>query len=97
MDSATLHKRLSTYSGTTPRYMDFEKTGGKPLMMGDGTNGFPTPYATLPMGTSTDAVSHVPFPKFFSNNEPVIQKQLDPRLSHVSIKKDAMHIYDYPQ
>ena len=25
-------------------------------MMGEPANGFPTPYATLPMGTSTDAV-----------------------------------------
>ena len=39
--------------------MDFEKTGGKALMMNDSENTYPIPYATLPMGTSSgDPVSH---------------------------------------
>ena len=62
MDSQTLQKRLSTYSGTAPRYMDFEKTGTKALMMTESENCYPIPYATLPMGTSTgDNVSHKSF------------------------------------
>ena len=55
MDAATLQKRLSQYS-TAPRYMDFDKTGGKPVMMTEAGNIYPTPYATLPMGPSTEAV-----------------------------------------
>ncbi|CAG2116508.1 unnamed protein product, partial [Medioppia subpectinata] len=50
MDSATLHKQFAGHMGTTPRYMDFDKTSGKPLMMTEAGNAYPTPYATMPMG-----------------------------------------------
>lgn len=54
LDAATLNKRLSAaYNvGTTPRYADFDKTANKTLMLNDGQgNVYPTPYATLPMGS----------------------------------------------
>jgi len=50
MDSTTLNKQFAGYTGTTPRYMDFDKTSGKPLMMTEQANMYPTPYATMPMG-----------------------------------------------
>ena len=58
MDAATLNKRLSAaYNvGTTPRYMDFEKTGAN-MMMGEQANIYPTPYATLPVGAVGGEVS----------------------------------------
>ena len=50
MDSATLSKHFAGLTATTPRYMDFEKASGKPLMMTEQGNIYPTPYATMPMG-----------------------------------------------
>ena len=48
--------------GTSPRYMDFEKTGAKTMMMMEGENNFPIPYSTLPMGAHNgDPVSHLLF------------------------------------
>ncbi len=52
MDSTTLNKQFAGYTGTAPRYMDFDKTSGKPLMMTEQANIYPTPYATMPMGTN---------------------------------------------
>jgi hypothetical protein len=52
MDSTTLNKQFAGYAGTTPRYLDFDKTSGKPLMMTEQANIYPTPYATMPMGTN---------------------------------------------
>lgn len=57
LDATTLNKRLSAaYNtvGTTPRYMDFDKTSnnGKTLIMNDQGNVYPTPYSTLPMGAA---------------------------------------------
>ena len=41
--------------GTSPRYMDFEKTGAKVMMMTESDNqAFPIPYSTLPMGASSN-------------------------------------------
>lgn len=34
---------------TTPRYADFDKVSGKPLILTEQGNMFPTPYATMPM------------------------------------------------
>jgi hypothetical protein len=59
MDSTTLNKQFAGYTGTAPRYMDFEKTGGKPLLMTEQANIYPTPYATLPMGGSNCDPSQV--------------------------------------
>ncbi|KAJ6222590.1 hypothetical protein RDWZM_001135, partial [Blomia tropicalis] len=63
LDAATLNKRLSAaYNvGTTPRYMDFEKTGAN-MMMGEQANIYPTPYATLPVGAVGGSVKLVSLP-----------------------------------
>lgn len=52
MNTATLSKQYAAHTGTAPRYMDFDKTSGKPLMMTEQGNLYPTPYATMPMSTS---------------------------------------------
>lgn len=48
VDGATLSKQFTGYS-TTPRYADFDKVSGKPLIMTEQGTLFPTPYATMPM------------------------------------------------
>jgi hypothetical protein len=49
-ESATLSKQFAGHFPTTPRYTDFEKVSGKPLILTEQGNVFPTPYSTLPMG-----------------------------------------------
>lgn len=46
IDSATLSKQFTGYT-TTPRYADFDKVSGKPLIMTEQGNVFPAPYATM--------------------------------------------------
>ena len=62
LDSATLSKQFAGYSGTTPRYMDFEKIQGKPLILTEQGNIYPTPYATMPMGGDGKAPWERPLP-----------------------------------
>jgi hypothetical protein len=59
MDSTTLNKQFAGYTGTAPRYLDFDKTTGKPLMMTEQANIYPTPYATMPMGTNNSDSNQV--------------------------------------
>ena len=49
LDSATLSKHGFAGYNTTPRYADFDKVSGKPLIMTEQGSIFPTPYATMPM------------------------------------------------
>ncbi|XP_075676407.1 cell adhesion molecule Dscam1-like isoform X2 [Dermatophagoides pteronyssinus] len=48
LDGATLSKQFTGYS-TGPRYADFDKVSGKPLIMTEQGNIFPAAYATMPM------------------------------------------------
>ncbi|XP_054156620.1 cell adhesion molecule DSCAML1-like isoform X1 [Oppia nitens] len=77
MDSATLHKQLAGQMGTTPRYMDFDKPSGKPLMMTEAGNAYPTPYATIPMG-GLDGCQFQTHPSMMKNSHIYDHPQLYP-------------------
>lgn len=57
IDSATLGKQLAVGYTTSAQFTDYDKVSGKPLIMTDQGNIFPTPYATLPMDEQVSMAS----------------------------------------
>ena len=63
---ATLSKQFTGYS-TTPRFHDYDKVSGKPLILTEQGTIFPTPYATMPMDHSDGQVNDVKYDKSIAN------------------------------